>query len=483
MSDIQKKLRAKFAEANRYSNFGPCLRSMRIQGFRGISDLAVTFEAPITALSGLNGAGKSTIAQLSVCGYRQPSTALGYKRYYVKDFFPVSVADPAPFEANARVEYTYETNQPTSPQQVTVSRTAVEWSGYKRQPEGYVYYVGFTLYIPKVERRDLSVYRGSAIELRGKRTISEVARSHVAKILDQSYTDLSFQSIGHQKKEVELGTATRHGRRYSENNMGFGEGRVLYMVDLMEAAPEQSLFVLEEPETSLHEMAQYRLAEYFLDVVNRRHHQIVLSTHSSTILEALPSESRKLLHRDGDGVTEYPGVSASRAKAILSGGHNRSLSVCVEDHFAKVVVTEMIRMHEPALLKSLVIEGVGDKQAVQSAVQLLQKLKKPVIGIRDGDVGPDTKRALYSLPGARPPEVEVFECAAVKIYLMSHYGVDVDQIAIHHPGLDHHNLPDLIAAQAELGVDTLNVEVIRIYLSSLVGNECAQLIGSIRDLA
>ena len=46
--------------------------------------------------------------------------------------------------------------------------------------------------------------------------------------------------------------------------MGFGEGRVLYIVDKLESAPQQSLFVLEEPETSLHENAQYELAKYLL---------------------------------------------------------------------------------------------------------------------------------------------------------------------------------------------------------------------------
>lgn len=76
--------------------------------------------------------------------------------------------------------------------------------------------------------------------------------------------------------------------------MGFGEGRTLYLVDLLENSPEQSLFVIEEPETSLHEHAQHELAKYLLDVCFRRHHQVILSTHSDQILSALPSASRLL---------------------------------------------------------------------------------------------------------------------------------------------------------------------------------------------
>jgi len=105
VSDPVKQLRAKFDEKNRYANFGPVIRKMRICGFRGITDLIVGFDSPICALSGLNGSGKSTVGQLSVCAYKKPSTSVDYRRYYVKEFFPVSVADQNPFDANERAEY------------------------------------------------------------------------------------------------------------------------------------------------------------------------------------------------------------------------------------------------------------------------------------------------------------------------------------------------------------------------------------------
>jgi ABC-type Mn2+/Zn2+ transport system ATPase subunit len=132
MSDPVPKLKAKFSEGNRYANFGAVLRNIRVKGFRGIQDFTLTIESPVTAISGLNGSGKSTLGQLAACGYRKPTESVGYLRYYVKDFFPVSVADPIPFVEGASVEYTYESNQPETPQVVTVTRTAREWSGYKR---------------------------------------------------------------------------------------------------------------------------------------------------------------------------------------------------------------------------------------------------------------------------------------------------------------------------------------------------------------
>jgi ABC-type enterochelin transport system ATPase subunit len=93
MSDAFSKLKSKYELANRYANFGAVIRRMQVCGFRGISNLTIDFDFPITAISGLNGAGKSTIGQLATCGYRMPTGSVNYKRFYVAQLFPVSVAD------------------------------------------------------------------------------------------------------------------------------------------------------------------------------------------------------------------------------------------------------------------------------------------------------------------------------------------------------------------------------------------------------
>lgn len=284
MSDKAKKLLEKYAVKNRYANFGPCLRQVIIHGFRGIQNMNVNLEFPITAISGLNGAGKSTLGQVAICAYKKPTTSIDYKRQYVKDFFPISPADPKPISDDAKLIYTYETDDFKKPQDVTISRASSAWSGYKRQPERYCYYIGFTVYIPKVERRDLSVYGGANLMFTDKREINAEVIQKMSRIIGHKYEDVTFQGVSHNDKESEIGIASRLGYSYSENNMGFGEGRVLYTVDKLETSPAQSLFIIEEPETSLHENAQYEFAKYLLDVCNRRHHQIILSTHSSVIL-------------------------------------------------------------------------------------------------------------------------------------------------------------------------------------------------------
>ena len=56
MKDKTESLRKKFSPHHRYANFGPVIRSITVQGFRGITHPRIEFTFPITAFSGLNGA-------------------------------------------------------------------------------------------------------------------------------------------------------------------------------------------------------------------------------------------------------------------------------------------------------------------------------------------------------------------------------------------------------------------------------------------
>ncbi|KAA5611904.1 ATP-binding protein [Rhodovastum atsumiense] len=446
MTDSKIVLSAKFKLASRYANFGPLLTKMEVDGFRGIK-ADIEFEYPVTAITGTNGSGKSTLAQLSLCAYRRPVTSSD-KRYYVPDFFPVSPVDPAPFTADAAVKYEYQTEKAKDSQSVTVTRVKTKWSGYKRQPERDCYYVGLTLYIPKVEMRDMSIYRSSKIELTDKRDFADGAK-YISQILDSAYNDVYFQGIEHNDKQGELGITERFGTSYSENNMGFGEGRVVYMVRLLETSPLQSLFVIEEPETSLHESAQYRLASYLLDVCARRKHQIILTTHSSALTEALPPEARKFVFRGDAGVRVFDRISGSRVRATLSNGRIGKVAVCVEDNFASAMLREMMRRHDPLMLKAVDLVEAGDTKAVLTAKSFYEKAGMKTLAVRDADTAPDEATNIFALPGTMPPEKEVFSCPDVRERIAAEFQVEFTKLMTQYPEMDHHDYVKTVAYEAQ----------------------------------
>lgn len=479
MADPKAALLSKFQPQNRFANFGPIIVSANISGFRGVN-VDLNFEYPITALSGFNGSGKSTIGQLLLCGYRRLTTAVGSKRFYVVNFFPVSLADPAPFTPDASITFKYQTDKPDTLQELTVSRAAKEWSGYKRQPERNTEYVGFTVYIPKVERRDLSIYNASSMQLKDRVDIDNAAK-YASRILGSAYDEVYFQGISAHKKEGELGMAKRYGATYSENNMGFGEGRVVYTVRLLESCPAQSLIVLEEPETSLHENAQYEFSKYLIDVCNRRGHQIIMSTHSSSIMNALPPEARKLLVRSDDGVKVYDRVSSTRIRTALSAGESGHAVICVEDTFAQSLLREVLRRFDKNLLSTVSIVPFGDTKAVVSAKDALDAAGYRAIAVRDADKGDNQSKHIYKLPGTLPPEKEVFMNQKVQRMLLDQYGVNFPAILASNPDLDHHKYSDSCMSIAQTSQEVLESDCIRTFLDDCGGGWAAELCEQIKQ--
>lgn len=481
MADPRKELQKQFQKKTRYANFGPIIAKAVIKGFRGIDDLTISFESPITAISGLNGTGKSTIAQLMTSAYKKPSTdSTEYKRHHVSNYFPISKADPEPFRADASIEYFYSTNQDERLQELTIARrSGKQWEGYKRQPERHCRYIGFTIYIPKVEQRDISIYRGNDISILDESELTDDAKKAICKILGSPYSGLTSATAKHNNRTAEIGFAEKLGAKYSENNMGFGEGRVFYTVRSLESAPEQSLFVIEEPETSLHEHAQYEFAKYLIDVCLRRKHQIIITTHSKAILSALAPESRKLLYREGKKVKVSDRTSTAEAAGLLSLGHTHELTIIVEDRRAKTLLTEILRIEKPNLLKGIKISYVGNDDLVSNITKQLRSEGIKVKAFRDGDRGPDKINSIYSLPGSMAPEKEVFANPHVQKWLLEDHGINFPEWLIINGEVDFHDWPEVISKEISRSEEGFWEHACGIYAKDLSPSDRADLIRSI----
>lgn len=462
MADPRKELGSKYLQKNRFANFGSVVNEVTISGFRGVN-ATIALDYPVTALTGFNGSGKSTIGQLLLCGYRKLTATISAKRFYVKDFFPVSVVDPTPFTPTASITFRYQTDKEGVHQDLTVTRAQKEWGGYKRQPERNTEYVGFTVYIPKVERKDISIYNAATLKLQNRDDNREV-HTFVNKILGAAYDEIYFQGVSAKTKSGNLGMASRLGSKYSENNMGFGEGRIVYTVRLLETCPKQSLIVLEEPETSLHETAQYELAKYLIDVSNRRGHQIIFTTHSGIMMDALPPEGRKLLVRNKDGVDVFDNISSARIRTALSSGSAGHVVICVEDNFAQSLLREVLRRFDVNMLDTLTFFPFGNEKSVASALLVLKTAGVKSIAVKDGDMSPDPEKDILTLPGTLAPEKEVFQSQAAKSVLLANYSFDLDQYLGINPETNHHDYSKIVADKKGFSREVIESDCIRAFL-------------------
>jgi AAA domain, putative AbiEii toxin, Type IV TA system len=253
--------------------------------------------------------------------------------------------------------------------------------------------------------------------------------------------------------------------------MGCGEGRVQHVIQQLEDLPERSLVLFEEPETSLHQSAQFELGRYLIDVCTRRRHQVLLTTHSESLLASLHSASRIYLDRGQNEIRPLAGLSGSQAASLMGGGVIKALHVLVEDDVAKAVLREIVRLSDPQFLKVIDVHPVGDKGTIQKTMQALAGRGISIAAVRDGDVGENPKQNLFSLPGSEPPEKEVLQkCPSVAQMLLDDYGLDLMDFMVGADPDEHHAwFPKLSSAIACEGPVVVTA-CARVYAQSLPAN-------------
>ena len=475
MSDPRNVLNSKFLEPYRYANFGNVLMQMHIQGFRCHENTVIDIKCPITALCGLNGTGKSTILQLGAASSKNSNG----RNFYLRDFFVVGTLDPAPYQSKAKVVYKFW-QEDRSRRQLTLSRSSKSWSGYRRRPERSVFFAGVGAFLPKIEKRDFSVYQASMIQVDSRERVAAQIKSASSKIIGRNFDEMDscHVSCGHRTADVLV--VDRGGVRYSETHMGYGEGRAAYLVTNLETLPDGSLVLIEEPETSLHPSAQHELGKFFMDVSIRKGHQILLTTHSEYLLRGLPSSARIYLYQDAGILRQIQGLTASEATSLMTEGHDKSLNVLVEDDCAKAIVTEMVRQHDSGFLRTISVKSAGDHSSIRITMRCLNDAAIQVAAVLDGDQNAEPKKNIFTLPGQGPPETELFSTRRVCDYLQSAYGVDWPDYYAGRglQNIDHHDWISGLAEYLSIEEQSLTRELARIYAEA---QDCASFTNLLRE--
>lgn len=133
-------------------------------------------------------------------------------------------------------------------------------------------------------------------------TLSDEELQWISFILGREY--ISGLSVFHElfRNEGYSVLFQTNFAKYSEAVAGSGEIAVVRLVREVLAAEDYSLILLDEPEVSLHPGAQIRLKIFLLDQIKRKKHQVVLTSHSPSIVKGFPKEAIKVFYQNpGNG--------------------------------------------------------------------------------------------------------------------------------------------------------------------------------------
>ncbi len=486
MPDPRDSLQRRFDPEHRFANFGDIVVRMRARGFRCHVDTIIEIESPITALTGLNGTGKSTLLQLAATAYKDPNAR---QSFTIRDFMVRSALDRQPYQPGASVQFDYWTEQ-RRPRTVTISRNARDnrWNGYRSRPTSKVFFVGIGLYLPKVEARDFLVRYARSFTILGTTNVPDELKNWTCRILGHSYDELVTNDIGHNPAfpGAKVISATRRGCTYSETHMGFGEGRAQFIIHSLEALPDKSLVLLEEPETSLHQRAQHELGHYLVNVCTRKGHQVILTTHSEYLLSALPEASRKFLFPADIGIAQLCSIAAAQANSLLTGGFDKALTILVEDDCAAAILAELLDRTDRHFRQSVRISLAGGKEQIANAMRVTLRAGLRLAAVLDPDAGdsPENRRNfIFKLPGTHPPEKEMLANPAVKGFVRDQYGLVVDDFLAANAALDHHQYFARLEDHTGRSRSMLIGEAARVFVPTLPPAAVGALVQQLKDAA
>ncbi len=202
----------------------------------------------------------------------------------------------------------------------------------------------------------------------------------VGRILGTSYDTFRMKTYG----KYRLSSVTTQGTSYSGFNMGAGENALFEIFSTIYATPKGTLLVIDEIELGLHEEAQKKFIQELKEVCRDRHIQVICTTHSSAVVDAVPPEARFYVECLATATTVTPGVSSLFAAGRLSGQRSGELDIYVEDAFAKTLLEAFM---DNNIRKRVKIIPIGSPAAIihQSAARYKDQRPTECIILMDGD--------------------------------------------------------------------------------------------------
>ncbi|MFC4821570.1 ATP-dependent nuclease [Dokdonella ginsengisoli] len=382
-------------------NYGKYLLKLNIANVRALREQIITFDFPVSALIGPNGGGKTTILGAAATAY----ASVKPRQFFAKSGkFDESMT-------NWKVEY--ELIDRSINRTDTVRRTAAfhksKWS--RDAVDRFAVILGVSRTVPANERKELQRCASGTFEVADGNVgaIRQSVADAVQKILGKSIADYSHIKIDTAGRVSLLTGSTGEGTRYSEFHFGAGESSIIRMIMEIEAAPENSLILIEEIENGLHPVATVRLVEYLIEAADRKAIQAIFTTHSNDALLPLPPEA---IWASINGKVFQGKLDISSLRAI-TGQINASLAIFCEDEFAAAWVRSMLRARRELELDGVEVHamaGDGTAVTINRHHNLSPAKRFPSSCVIDGDSKQLTSDQdhVYRLPG-ECPEAYVFD--------------------------------------------------------------------------
>lgn len=353
------------------------LKRIHVDNLKGIKGLDILFNKNLTAIMGVNGAGKSTIIHALACVCKPYTSGEDYKFSFFFTPNPDSTWKNSKFsitywDENFQREYTRE-----------YRKNADRWAPrYVDRPQRDVYFIGIETCVPEIERERQTSYIDYKTSAEDGKNVDKIIRS-ASYILNKNYDQLNSHKT--KKKEL-LGVHTKDDMRYSALSMGAGEQRIFRILKTIYTANTYSLILIDEIDLLLHVMALKRLISTLAKVAEQRNLQIIFTTHSMELSRLQQYVDIRYLHPLKEKTMVYDTITPDIVYE-MNENIEQPIKIYVEDVLAETIVNEVAEDLEMLRNVKVIKLGVASNAFVVAASLILQKEDvNNILILLDGDV-------------------------------------------------------------------------------------------------
>lgn len=307
------------------------ITSMFIKELKGLKNLNITFEKPLTAIMGVNGSGKTTIIHALACCFA-PESKWGQNRKFSYFFTPNPNAS---WKNSYFTLYYNDFNKACSKAESQLYHKDFDrWAPrYSTRPIRDTVYLGIDSCLPEIEiLSNTARITYSTNSMNDK--ISQKIISDASVILNKDYYELTSNKTS---TRALIGVKTHSGLAYSSLSMGSGEQRIFKILETVYTAPAYSMILIDEIDLLLHPSALSKLITILYQKALDKHLQIIFTTHSLLMNNLTDFVDIRFLESTPQKTLVYDYMS-SNIIYTMTEDVTRPIKMYVEDNLSSSII-------------------------------------------------------------------------------------------------------------------------------------------------